>query len=367
MATPGNPWSWGYNQYGQLGNGKQETGYFPKPISTIHSKVIGLDGGLCHSLALFPAGSVYAWGNNSRGQLGTGGAQGNILNPVLVSGLDSVTAIACGVGHSLALVSDGRVYTWGDYLADELLRNDRSTYSNVPVLVPKLNLVTAIAAGAVHSLALLPGGAVLAWGYNCSGQLGDGTPNNSEVPVSVVNLNNVNITAVACGLLHSMARSSDGSVYAWGSNDVGQLGFDPAIYGGSHKPLKIASLKDITAIAAGYHFSMALSSAGNVYAWGQTGLLDNEGHNHNSHIPLRANLPERATAIACGVRHCLALLSNGNVCAWGMNDYGQLGVGGPGTICSQCPLPVFGLYSVSAISAGSIHSLAIVNSSPGNS
>ena len=128
-----------------------------------------------------------AWGCNDSGQLGNGTTTDSDV-PVAVSGLGGVTAIAAGADHSLALLSDGTVMAWG-YNGSGQLGNGTTTDSDVPVAVSGLSgTVTAIAGGGTHSLALLSDGTVMAWGRNGSGQLGNGTTTDSHVPVAVSGL-----------------------------------------------------------------------------------------------------------------------------------------------------------------------------------
>ena len=127
-----------------------------------------------------------AWGENGLGQLGDGTIT-NSDEPVAVSGLSEVTAIAAGFADNLALLSNGTVMAWGNnqhgQLGDGTTDGVQTTY---PVAVSGLSEVTAIAASGDHSLALLRNGTVMAWGQNGNGQLGDGTTTASDEPVAVV-------------------------------------------------------------------------------------------------------------------------------------------------------------------------------------
>ena len=147
-----------------------------------------------------------AWGENSDGELGDGVAGKPSNVPVPVSGLSGVTAIAAGAEHSLALLSDGTVMAWGEQQSGQL-GDGPSEDSDVPVPVSGLSRVTAIAAGGTGSLALLSNGTVMAWGGNSLGELGDGSEGAaSDVPVAVSGLSGV--TAIASGGNHSLALLS---------------------------------------------------------------------------------------------------------------------------------------------------------------
>src|SRR3990170_7413761 len=197
----------------------------PTPLQScslaVSINAVAIAGEEDHSLALKNDGTVWAWGYNLYGQLGNGNNTNSNV-PVQVAGLTGITAIAGGGrAHSLALRNDGTVWAWG-YNINGQLGNGTFTNSNVPVPVTSFTGVSAISSGDLHSLALKNDGTVQAWGNNASGQLGNGTFTNSNVPVPVSSL--AAVTAIAGGANHSLALKNDGTVRAWGLNSYGQLG-----------------------------------------------------------------------------------------------------------------------------------------------
>ncbi|TLZ71770.1 MAG: RCC1 repeat-containing protein, partial [Methanobacteriota archaeon] len=231
------------------------------------------DGAVANGLSNTVSGTVLAWGDNVDGQLGNGTFTTS-NTPVEVSGLTGVTAIAAGGAfnhHSLALKSDGTVWAWGANSAGQL-GNGSFTGSNTPVQTSGINGVTAIAGGQLHSLALKSDGTVWAWGFNLDGQLGNGTntttyPYGLDTPVQVLGLTGV--IAIAGGGAHSLALKSDGTVWAWGQNNKGQLG--NGSFTGSNTPVQTSGISGVTAIAGGVSHSLALKSDGTVWAWGYNG------------------------------------------------------------------------------------------------
>ena len=145
------------------------------------------------------------------------------MSPVQVSGLSGVQAIVAGTAHALALKNDGTVWAWGANSNGQLgdgTGTDRST----PVQVTGgMAGVTALAAGVTHSLAAKNDGTVWAWGGNDAGQLGDGSTTDHSTPVQVSG-GLVGAVGLAAGTYHSLAVKNDGTVWAWGGNDLGQLG-----------------------------------------------------------------------------------------------------------------------------------------------
>ena len=295
------------------------------PLSPSFS-VTAIEAGGSHSLALKSDGSVVAWGDNVTGQLGDGTNTAS-NTPVQVSGLtNNVIAIVAGSDHSLALKSDGSVVAWGDNATGQL-GNGTNTASNTPVQVSGLTSgVIAIASGSDHSLALKSDGSVVAWGDNLSGQLGNGNNNSSNSPVAVSGLTS-GVIAIASGSDHSLALKSDGSVVTWGDNLSGQLG--NGNNNSSNSPVAVSGLTSgVTAIAGGGDHSLALKNDGSVVAWGdnQLGQLGN-GNNIASNTPVQVSGLTDAEAIATGGNHSLALKSDGTAWAWGDNQFGQLGDG----------------------------------------
>ena len=219
VKPDGTVWAWGYNYYGQVGDGTTTNRSTPVQVAGL-SGVSAVAGGFDHSIALKTDGTVWAWGLNSSGQLGDGTTT-NRTTPVQVTGLSGVTAIVSGGHHSMALKLDGSVWTWGYNISGQL-GDGTSANRSSPVQVTGLSGVTAIAGGDFHSIALKIDGTVWTWGYNYYGQLGDGTTTNRYTPVQVTGLTGVN--AIAGGDLHSIALKLDGTVWTWGFNGSGQLG-----------------------------------------------------------------------------------------------------------------------------------------------
>ncbi|SFI42528.1 Regulator of chromosome condensation (RCC1) repeat-containing protein [Paenibacillus sp. UNC496MF] len=203
-------------------------------------------------MALKSDGTVWTWGSNSSGQLGTGSALLRNSSPAQVPNLNSVIAIASGQDHNLAVKSDGTVWAWGDNKFGAL--GDGSTEArNTPVQVQSLDSVIHVSIGNTHSLALK--GTVWAWGSNGGGELGDGSNIYRNTPVQVKGISSVISIAAgkSFGFSHSLALKSDGTVWAWGNNVSGKLGDGTTT--GSSWPVPVIHLDSVTAISSTTHIS----------------------------------------------------------------------------------------------------------------
>ena len=232
-------WAWGNNTYGQLGNGTNNDSNTPAQVSGI-SDVVAIAGGFWHTVALESDGTVWTWGNNTYGQLGDG-TNTDRNTPVQVDGISNVIAIAGGHWHTVALESDGTVWTWGNNTYGQL-GDGTNTDRNTPVQVDGISNVIAIAGGHWHTIALKSDGTVWTWGNNTYGQLGDGTNTDRNTPVQVNGLSDINVNVdivipIAGGHWHTVALKSDGTAWAWGNNFYGQLGNGSSI--DSNTPVQV--------------------------------------------------------------------------------------------------------------------------------
>lgn len=297
----------------------------PMDAPGLTSGVTAITAGSQHVCALTSGGGVKCWGLNADGQLGDGTTE-SAYTPVDVSGLTSgVAAIAAGSTHTCVLTSGGGVKCWGsnDYgqLGDGTT-TDRST----PVDVSGFDSgVTAIAAGNNFTCALTNTGGVKCWGSNTSGQLGDGTNEDSLTPVDVNGLRG-GVTAIAAGDIHACALTNAGGLKCWGNNAAGQLGGDKRYI--NPVPVEVSGLTSgVTAIAAGSSHTCALTGGG-VKCWGRNsrGQLG-DGTTTNRQAPVDvSDLTSGVTALAAGHAHTCAVTDGGVKC-WGWNSVGQLGDG----------------------------------------
>jgi alpha-tubulin suppressor-like RCC1 family protein len=278
---------------------------------------------------------------------------------------DIVGAVAAGSMHGMALTANGPVSTWGQN-GNGQLGDGTVTLRLSPVGVTGgLDDVIAIAAGSLHSVALKSDGTVWSWGNNGSndGILGAGiTVTHRTSPVQVVTASGplTGIVAIAAGQLHTVALKSDSTVWVWGSGYYGALGLGNN--GSQTRAVQVPGLTGVTQIAAGGYSSFALqtggATVGNVWAWGLNDsgqLLD--GTTTTRYSPVLT--PAQATLIAAGVRHTFIRKPDDTIWGAGLNDYGQLGIGNTTTPQVALVPALGGLTGVIKISASGAHTLAL--------
>ena len=357
-AVSGTLRAWGLGGNGQLGNGGTQTSTVPVKVKLpAGTKITSVRAGCFHTLALTSTGQVLAWGSNASGELGDGTTQFR-ATPVRVHipAGTTIKAIRAGCFHSLALTSTGQVLAWG-LNANGELGNGTTTDSHIPVPVslPTGTTVKAISAGEAHSLALTSTGQVLAWGFNAVGQLGNASTTDSDTPVPVALPTGTKVAGVAAGGLHSLALTSTGQVLAWGFGLQGELG-NGTDNNNSDTPVMVTLPPGTTVrqLSAGCEHSLALTSTGQVLAWGFNGdgELGNGTTGDGSDVPVMALLPQgtMATEVSAGCNHSLALTSDGRVLAWGRNDDGELG--NASTVSSDVPVQVNLPASVFPVATG---------------
>jgi alpha-tubulin suppressor-like RCC1 family protein len=332
---------WGGNFDGQLGDGSLTDRNRPAWVSELHTGVYAVAAGRVHTCAVTTGGRIECWGWNEYGRLGDGTTTTRLRPVEVVGHQSSVRAIAMGWRHTCALTDEGAAACWG-WNESGQLGDGTTTWHSTPTPVTGLDSgVRMITAGYRHTCALMNGGAVECWGGNDYGQLGDGTTVERWTPSVVPGLES-GVESISAGSLHTCALTSGDEVECWGRNEEGELGdgtstprAGPVIVSGLHAPVR--------EIAAGGFHTCVLSVSGSVECWGWNlaGALG-DGTRKEHHQPVVvSSLPNGVQAIAAGSFHTCALKRSGLVWCWGDNTGGELGDGT--TTARLRPVPVLDL------------------------
>lgn len=358
-------WGWGHNGSRQLGDRTTKTRTVAVTVFGLTSGVRMMAAGMDHSMALMSDATVRAWGDNTFGQLGNG-SDAPYPEPEPVSGLTGVKQITANGTTSLALRSDGTVWAWGANFSGKL-GDGTTTHRFVPVQVlaatgGALTDVVHVASGGMHNLAVRSDGTVWAWGANDRGQVGDGTFAERHTAVQVSGLTGV--TRVAAGFRHSLALLTDGTVRAWGDDFWGQLGDGALGPPASSRPLPVSGLAGVTEIAAGFNHSLAtcgIRCRGALMAWGQNsdGQLG-DGTRLVRPAPVPVLNVSSASHLTAGFGHSVArvqVFGSQFLGSWGDNTAGQLGNGT--FVDSSTVVEVIGMRTATQAAAGHAHTMAV--------
>jgi alpha-tubulin suppressor-like RCC1 family protein len=263
LLENGKVMTWGENEFGQLCNkAKGEGVHSTEPVAVEGlpaEEVTQISAGGLSSYFLMKGGTEEACGFNEFGQLGNNSTT-SVAEPVAVSGLTGVKAISGGFEFGLALLSSGEVKAWGNEEFGQLGNgvSGEKKQSNVPVAVSGLTKVAEISGGGFHALALIEGGTeVKAWGDNDMGQVGNGTTTSIiSTPVAVKELTGVQ--KVAAGDVSSYALLTNGTVKAWGGNEMGELGIGNTT--NHDEPVPVSELGEVTGISGGSLWALSMGA-----------------------------------------------------------------------------------------------------------
>ncbi|KAH3765810.1 cell wall anchor protein [Pelomyxa schiedti] len=311
---------------------------------------------------------ILAWGNNSNKQLGVGNTATHMTSPQETSLLvgKTVKSIACGLSHTIALLEGGGLLSWGCNQHGQLGVGDFRD-RDIPVSVSFTHLecnVTEVSCGKYHTLALMGNGDVYSWGHNKCGQLGLSNTLNMNFP-QIVQCSSTNFSSISCGAFFSVAISSTGDLYSWGDNSTGQLGI-----GSKYKksvPQLVAALqgKHVTDVTCGGWHTIAQLESGEVFLWGaiwDASTTDKEKALHNIFPqPVPFLTGKQVVTICCGGRHTIAVLDSGEFLSWGCNNCGQLGCGSSPKASQPLKISHMNGRHAVAVSCGASHTTVLLD------
>eukprot|EP00775_Hariotina_reticulata_P002026 gene2026-2348_t len=389
--TDGTVSCWGSNLYGQLGiNSTVKFTALPQQVPGI-TDATWINAGDYHTCVTTKSGRAYCWGLNYAGKLGDGTTQ-NSIAPVQVLGLDNAVTIAAGGDHSCATLRSGEISCWGDNLYYQL---GDGTTSRLPGMVVGVSGAISLSADHEHTCAALDNGLAVCWGGNTRGELGDNATSNLPIPVMVTGLDDVAVVGtgqlgdgsamdrltpvqavgvqgvapgngsniLSLGEKHTCAVMAAGNVLCFGANDHGQLG--DGTNTDRQKAVPVAGVQDARSVSCGHKHCCVSHVTGKVSCWGSNQELG-DGTTTSRNTPGLVDGLADIRSVSAGFMHTCAVAFSGEVSCWGDNRKGQLGLEVaaaaevPGVMKPTAVVP--GLMRVQSISAGHVHTCAVMES-----
>jgi len=327
ITSNGNLWSWGRNDYGQLGSGDYVDRIFPTPIASdwdynVFSTIVIVSAREFHSIALKTNGTLWSWGYNGYGQLGTGDTF-TTEAPIQIGVNSDWSILTAGSNHTLGLKTNLTLWAWG-YNYSGQLGDGTQTDRYTPRQIGTATDWAQTTAGYWHTLVLKTSGTLWTWGYNAFGQLGDGTMIDRWTPRQVGT--DSDWAQVSAGQYHTLGFKTNRTLWAWGYNANGQLGDGTTDY--RTTPRQIGTATDWTQVSAGVYHTLGLKTNLTLWAWGwnEFGQLG-DGTTDDRTTPRQVGTDSDWAQVDAGAWHTLGLKTNLTIWAWGDNRYGQLGLG----------------------------------------
>ena len=358
--------SWGDNTTGQLGIDSVLDITSPVSINGGITDWIKISAGGSHSLGIRTNGTAWAWGRNTSGNLGNNSTLAKKSPVSVVGGFTDWVQISAGSEHSVAIRSNGTAWGWGDGANGRLGNNGTADQSSPVSVIGGFTDWIQISGGGQHTLAIRANGTAWAWGEASNGRLGDNTIVDKSSPVSVVGGFTDWVQISAGGSQgsnhgHSLAIRANGTAWAWGFNNYGQLGNNSTTDRSSPVSV-VGGFTDWVQISAGEEHSLAIRANGTAWAWGfndngQLGIGSIFDGGRSSPVSVVGGFTDWVQ-ISAGEVHSVAIRANGTAWAWGRNSSGQLG--NNGTVSRASPVSVVGGFTDWVqISGGDQHTMAV--------
>lgn len=324
---------WGFNGYGQLGTGAgtaMQACFDNHPCSSVPIAVAGgqtfteVSAGFRHVCALAVGGAAYCWGWNAFGQLGDGTTTDRI-GPVAVLGGLTFSTVRVGSGHTCGITTAGATYCWGRNLSGEL-GDSTATNQKSPTRVHGELAFSEVSAGYGYTCAVTTDHAAYCWGHNGGGQLGDGSTTHRVTPVAVQG--ELSFRTVSVGGDHSCGVTTGGTGYCWGGNRNGQLGDGTTTSRAS--PVASSGGRELLSTTAGGGHSCGVTVEHLAYCWGwnYSGQLgDNSRDDRLTPTAVAGGHRFATVSAGGGGSHTCGVTTAGAAYCWGDNSYGELGIG----------------------------------------
>lgn len=347
-------WMWGYGNDGATGLGVSTNKSSPVQVGTL-ATWDSVSAGSIHTMAIKTDKTLWAWGDNTNGQLGIGSVLGKNSPVQIGTGANWSMVVAAGVwttaefSHTLAIKTDGTLWVWGDNSKGQLGDSTVVSKSSPIQIGTDTNWAYVNGAWGFNSFAVKTDGTLWSWGANTGtsgGMLGDGTVVSKSSPIQIGAL--TNWSKISVGLDHVIALKTDGTLWAWGKNASGQLG--NGLFAAKSSPIQIGAGTDWASLAATGYGSLAIKTDGSLWAWGSNAAGElGLGDVSDRSVPTQVGT-SAWTVVDSSLDQTMAIRSDGSLWAWGTNDQGQTGDGT--TVAKSSPVQIGALKSWMKCSAG---------------
>jgi alpha-tubulin suppressor-like RCC1 family protein len=351
-------WAWGFNNVGQLGDNTTTSKRSPVSVIGGFTDWCQISAGCAHTAAVRTNGTLWAWGCNNSGRLGDNTTT-NRSSPVpVVSGFIDWCQVSAGC-HTAAVRTNGTLWAWGFNNVGQLGDNTITSKLSPVSVIGGFTDWCQVSVGSEHTAALRTNGTLWAWGCGFRGRLGDDMIDNRSSPVSVIG-GFTDWCQLSAGHAHTAAVRTNGTLWAWGYNGTGQLGDGTTVIARSSPVSVVGGFTDWCQVSAGRNFTAAVRTNGTLWAWGYNGrgqLGDGASTYRISPVSVIGGFTDWCQ-VSAGYAHTAALRTNGTLWAWGYNGRGQLG---DNTITStSSPVSVVGGFTNwSQVTAGACHTAAV--------
>ena len=320
----GNLWTWGYGGNGQLGT--NDTTNRNTPVTTFAggSNWKQVDTGLYHTAAIKTDGTLWTWGYNLYGGLGTNDTTDRATPVTTFAGGTNWKQVGGGYYFTAAIKTDGTLWTWGYNLYGGLGTNDTTDRATPVTTFAGGTNWKQVGGGLYYCSAIKTDGTLWTWGRNAFGTLGTNDTTQRNTPVTTF-AGGTNWKQVAGGSYHTAAIKTDGTLWTWGNNDYGQLGTNDT----AHRSTPVTTFAGGTnwkSVTGGSYHTAAIKTDGTLWTWGYNGsgaLGTNDSTNRNTPVTTLAG-GSNWKSVAAGY-HTTAIKTDGTLWTWGRNAYGQLG------------------------------------------
>ena len=331
IGSDGSLWAWGGNEFGQVGDGSTDNQRLGFSRIGNHFDWVSVSAGNEHTAAVRADGSLWAWGNNADGRTGIGTDNGKTAAPSRVGTSADWALISAGNSHTLAVKTNGTLWAWGNNADGRTGLGTDEGNTSIPAQVGTDSDWVFISAGVEHSFGIREDSAgnrtLWAWGRGTNGKLGTGDSDNQNIPVQ--SGSDVNWASVSAGYIHSMGVKTNGTLFAAGSTNGGLFGGGWSA-GSSENWLQVGSISSWSSVSAGYTYTMAVRTDGTLFATGSTNngqLGGGWGVGQQTNSFLRVGSESNWVSVFTGNNHTMGFKNDGSLWVWGANNAGQLGDG----------------------------------------